>query len=1011
MPTIVQTFQGRVTGLWGTANLRGTDGKMHALRIGDLVHKGDVILTSQDGIVQLSPDDTSVAQAAVARTAEAASSTPEIDRVISGLNEPNATDATAAGVNGGDGAGDLTPGLRVERISEGVTPAGLNSPGNDGAQRIEPNGAAQPQQQPNPQIDAASTTIRATEEGPAVALNLTAPGNTDNAAVITVTQLPQVGQLLKADGTPVALGSVLTSAELTGLKYLPPADYNAGAPTGQFTYTVNDRGQTVTGGATIELGTVNDAPVGHADSATTLEDTPVSGNVLANDTDADGDALRVTQYSIAGVSHAAGTSTTLAGIGTLVMNADGGYTFTPAANYNGPVPTVTYTLTDGTVTSSSTLTLSVTPVNDAPVAAADLASTPINVPVTVAVLANDKDVDGDPLTVTGATLSNPSQGTVVVNADGTVTFTPASNTTGPVVITYTVSDGHGGTGGSTLTVNVGANTPPTGADAARSTAEDTAYVVKTGDFGFADADGGQTLANVRIDTLPAAGTLLLGGVAVAAGMVVSAADIAAGKLVFVPVADANGSPYAHFSFSVQDSAGAFDTAPNTLTLNVTPVNDAPVAVADTATGLEDTPITGNVLANDKDVDGDVLHVSQFVIGGTTYAAGSVATLAGVGTLVIQADGSYTFTPAANYNGAVPVATYTATDGSLTSTATLTLAVTPVNDAPVAVADIASTPINTPVVIAVLANDKDVDGDPLTVTAATLANPAQGTVGINPDGTLSFTPASNVSGPVTITYTISDGHGGTDSTTVTVNVGTNTPPTGADSAHGIAEDTSYVVKTADFGFADADAGQTLANVRIDTLPAAGALLLAGVAVHAGDVISAADVAAGKLVFVPAADGNGSPYASFGFSVQDSAGAFDTAPNTLTVNVTPVNDAPVANADTGTATEDTPLNGNVLSNDTDVDGDALHVTQFTVGGTTYAAGSTATLAGVGSLQINADGSYNFTPAANYNGAVPVATYTITDGVAHRELDADHQRHPPSTTRRWPMPTRAPPPRTHR
>ena len=216
------------------------------------------------------------------------------------------------------------------------------------------------------------------------------------------------------------------------------------------------------------------------------------------------------------------------------------------------------------------------------------------------------------------------------------------------------------------------------------------------------------------------------------------------------------------------------TSSSTLTINVTPVNDAPVANADTGTATEDTPLNGNVLTNDTDVDGDALHVTQFAIGGTTYAAGSTATLAGVGTLQINTDGSYNFTPAANYNGAVPVATYTITDGALTSS-----------------------------------------------------------------------------------------------------------------------------------------------------------------------------------------------------------------STLTINVTPVNDAPVANPDVGTATEDQPLvvdaAHGLLANDSDVDGDALHVTQFSVGGNTYVAGTTATLAGVGMLQINADGSYTFTPNLYYNGPVPVASYTITDGSA--------------------------------
>ena len=701
MPTIVQTFQGRVTGLWGTATRRDSDGTMRPLGIGDLVRQGDVILTSQDGIVQLSPDETAAAQAAAAAAGATAAITArapaenEIDRIISGLDDPNSADATAAGVTGGNGAGDLAPGLRVGRIDEGVTPTGPTPSGNLTDLRAAPvvsgdadvSEAAQDELSPD-SIEADSARIDAREEGPTVNLGLDAPTGVTSAAVITVTQLPLIGVLQRADGMPVALGSVLTSAELTGLKYLPPSDYDSGAPVGQFTYTVNDRGVTASGTVAIDLGTVNDAPVGRADSATTPEDTPLSGNVLANDTDVDGNALVVTQYTVAGVAHVAGSATTLLGIGTLMLSANGSYGFIPAADYFGPVPAITYTVSDGTATTSATLTLGVTPVNDAPKATADIATTPINLPVTVDVLANDSDAEGNPLSVTGASLVDPAVGIVTVNPNGTITFTPASNVAGAVTINYGIADGQGGTSAATVVVNVGGNAPPTGTDTSRSTPEDTPYTLLTTDFGFNDADAGQTFAQLRIDTPPGAGTLLFNGTAVPAGLLVSASDIAAGKLVFVPASDANGAPYAGFAFSVRDSAGAFDSSPNTLTFNVTPVNDAPVAAADANTTAEDTPLTTTaatgVLANDTDADaGTTLTVTQFTIAGMagTFVAGTTAAIAGVGTLVVNADGSYAFVPAPNFNGPVPLVTYTASDGTATSTSTLALSVTAVNDAP------------------------------------------------------------------------------------------------------------------------------------------------------------------------------------------------------------------------------------------------------------------------------------------------------------------------------------------
>ena len=213
--------------------------------------------------------------------------------------------------------------------------------------------------------------------------------------------------------------------------------------------------------------------------------------------------------------------------------------------------------------------------NDAPVANDDTATTAINTPVTIDVKANDKDVDNDnsELTVSKPQLKDPSQGSVSIDADGKLVFIPAPNVTGPVEITYTLTDPAGASDTGTVIVTVGGNTPPDSADQTRTTLEDTPYAFKAADFVFKDADAGQSLQGVRIDSTPASGSLSLNGVAVKAGQVIAAADLS--KLVFTPSKDGNGSPYTSFTFSVQDSAGAFDSKPNTITFNVTPVNDAP----------------------------------------------------------------------------------------------------------------------------------------------------------------------------------------------------------------------------------------------------------------------------------------------------------------------------------------------------------------------------------------------------------------------------------------------------
>ncbi|WP_143684931.1 Ig-like domain-containing protein, partial [Variovorax sp. KK3] len=198
----------------------------------------------------------------------------------------------------------------------------------------------------------------------------------------------------------------------------------------------------------------------------TNEDTPLSGSVLTGTTSPDG-PVTVTSFQVAGNAavFTAGQTASIAGIGTLLINADGSYTFTPAANYNGPVPVVTYTMTDGSSGDTSTLTITVAGVNDAPVGNADANSGPEDTVLAGNVLANDTDIDNDALTVTqfvvdgitytaGQTAAIANVGALTINADGSYVFTPAANFSGAVpTATYTLSDG-GTTAISTLNLSL-----------------------------------------------------------------------------------------------------------------------------------------------------------------------------------------------------------------------------------------------------------------------------------------------------------------------------------------------------------------------------------------------------------------------------------------------------------------------------------------------------------------------------------------------------------------------------
>ena len=223
---------------------------------------------------------------------------------------------------------------------------------------------------------------------------------------------------------------------------------------------------------------------------------------------------------------------------------------------------------------------------------------------------------------------------------------------------------------------------------------------------------------------------------------------------------------------------------------------------------------------------------------------------------------------------------------------------------------------------------DGDGDPLTVTLTaastmsidpTLAAALAFTVG---DGTadetmtfrgsvadlnaalatLTYTPTADNDVGGSIEVTVDDGTASPVNDTLTVNITpVNDPPAGTDNTVTIDEDTSHSFAAADFGFSDPDTGDALTAVRIDSLPAAGTLTLDGNPVTATDVVDAADL--GNLTFAPDLNANGTGYASFTFSVEDSASVFAATPSTLTVDVTPVNDPPSGADNTVIVDEDT------------------------------------------------------------------------------------------------------------
>ncbi len=914
--------------------------------------------------------------------------------------------------------------------------------------------------------------------------------------------------------------------------YTPTSGY---VGTDTFTYTVTSGGKTET--ATVTLTLVNDAPqVGLAKTGSTAEDTTLTNgeNLLTGASDLNGDALTVKSFTVGNTTWAAGQTATLAGYGALTLNADGSYTFVPVADWNGNVPQVTYTITDGRTNGdvTSTLDISVTPVQDA---FNDSQTGHGRDPLVIDVFNNDSFANSDKA-ITATT--NGAHGTVTVS-NGKVVYTLNDGYVGTDSFTYTVtSGGKTETANVTVTLTNGAPTGVVGKTA--STAEDqtlTSTALQNLLNGASDPDG---------DTLKVS-AFTVGATTWAAGQTATLAGYGAltinadGSYTFVPVADWNGSvPQVTYEVTdgrdngvqtaalditvtpVQDAhddsrtahagapvtvdvltndgftngdkaiTGVTDGAHGTVSISngqvvytptsgyvgndsftytvtsggieetatvyLTLTNSAPTLPHWTAINGEDSPIgiPGLLLDTSSDADGDTMTVTDFTVNGTTWQAGETANLAGYGSLTITSDGSVTFIPVADWNGNVPVVTYTATDGRDNGSVTSTLTIQ-YNAIPDAVDDNATTHAGMAKVIDVLANDRFSNSDK-AVTAVTQGN--NGSVAIE-NGKVRYTPNAGFNGTDSFTYTVTSG-GVTETATVNVTIA-NIAPVAHDDFTWTAEDTTLTRSAATGLLANDsdDDNDALAITQFSTgtqIYAAGqTATLAGM----GDLTINAD---GSYTFVPVADWNGAVQPIL-YQVSDGNGGFSVATLLLTVNpiADAVNDSVSTHADvpvvidaldndsfsnsdqtitgvtaaahgtvtienntlvyrpnagyvgsdtfdytvtsggkTETATvtvdvtnvaprltsvptistpEDTTLNStaaqNLLTNAHDDDGDALAVTEFTVGGTRYLAGDTATLAGYGDLTIRADGSFTFVPVADWNGVPPAATYTISDG----------------------------------
>nr|WP_265183066.1 tandem-95 repeat protein [Vibrio parahaemolyticus] len=629
-----------------------------------------------------------------------------------------------------------------------------------------------------------------------------------------------------------------------------------------FTFDIiDDEDLVVSGSANLDILPINDAPNAENDVITTEEDTAVTIDVLVNDSDVEGDALSIQSAS---VPKEQGT----------VEVVDGKLVFTPAENFNGEA-TISYIVTDGDLTDEAKVTVTVTPVNDSPVAVDDTTSIQEDTAVTIDVLTNDTDVDGDKLSIESASVPK-EQGTVEV-VDGKLVFTPAENFNGDAEITYTVTDGElTDEAKVTVTVNPVNDAPTIKVEAVESITEDavsTDTVVAT--LTVRDTDTPEDQLTVSLENNSNGYFVLVGNEV---------------KLTQVGVDAVNNDELnlKDLTISASVSDGVNPTASDSDSLIVNRVNDEPTvenAIADQVLSEDFDAYTIDLNEVFKDTDSSL----EFSASGNNSI--QISIVSGVATI----------SPTADWNGSEAL-TFTATDPSGESVSqTVNFTVAPVADI---VADKATVVEDMPTIIKVLGNDT-FEGDDKVVSLDTNNGPANGTVSVNPDGSVTYTPNDNYHGTDSFTYIVTSG-GVSESTTVNVDVTpVNDAPVAKDDTTITGEDTPVTI---DVLPNDSDVDGDKLSIESASVPK-----------EQGTV----EVVNGKLVFTPAENFNGD--AEITYTVTDGE-LTDEAKVAVTVN--PVNDAPTIKVDAvESITEDAVSTDTVVATltvrDTDTPEDQLTV----------------------------------------------------------------------------------------
>ncbi|MGY5745628.1 tandem-95 repeat protein [Vibrio antiquarius] len=715
------------------------------------------------------------------------------------------------------------------------------------------------------------------------------------------------GDALTASNLSVDGNATVTQNDDGSFTITPDADFNGDI---DISFDISDGTNTVQATADLTVNPINDLPVPQDQQFSVEEDGTLQftdADLLAGATDIEGDDLSVTGIRYEGTD------------GVLTDNGDGTYSFAPNENFNGDV-NFSFDVSDGTDTVSASVDVSVTPVNDPPVAGSTSYTVHEDNSITISdaqLLANSSDLEGD-VSIDSVNYSG-SDGVLQINGDDTYTFSPNENFSGEVSLDVVVVDEEGATDSTTAGITVlEVNDPPIAGATSYSVNEDEVITISSAQLlaNASDVEG-----EVAIDSVSYSGS---------DGIFTDNGD---GTFSFAPNENFNGD--VSLDVVVTDEDGA--TVATNANIDVLPINDAPVSGNLAYSVDEDGSITlsqEQLLAQAGDVDGDDLTASNLTVDGNA-------------TVTANDDGSFTITPDADFNGDIDIQ-FNITDGTDTIQATADLTVNPVNDLPVPQDQQFSVEEDGTLQFTdadLLAGATDIDGDNLTVDGISYTG-SDGVLTDHGDGTYTFAPNENFNGDVSFSFGVSDG-----TETVPANVDAsvtpvNDPPVAGFTSYTVDEDNVITISDEQLL---ANSSDVEGAVSIDSVTYSGT---DGVFQDNGD---------GTYTFMP--NENFSGDISLDVIVADEQGAIDET--TAGITVIEVNDPPVAGSTSYTIDEDSVLTfseSQILANASDIEGDVELV------GISYEGSD-------GIFTVNGDGTCSFAPNENFNGQVQLDV-TIQD-----------------------------------